>query len=185
MSHSKPSHQKRIAHIIYHKDDNSYRIVKQDKINDYIDNDYDILVPNLNAINQIRSKSVDWEITNGDQTGWGTEAEGGYGNRTEANQYKNWTINFGKMDVRIIPNIHWEILYRQVDEGIEDGVFFQKNNNQRIIWEVGQDGTDTYRVKDVKLHIATYLGGEGTIIANDKPYEVKLLIDIINPLDFV
>lgn len=168
--------KRRINQVIYDKDQNAFIIEKQEDTNVIIDNDYDLLKPSQSVINLIRSKSVDWELTD-------ANLHSTLFIRQEYNQYKNWIIEFGKMDIRIIPNIQFQVLFRQTDEAIDDGFYLEETYQERFLWEVTTVNDDINKLADVKLHVGIYI--DPTEFDTRGPYEVKLLIDIINPLEYV
>lgn len=170
------SKTRRIGKIIYSSRTNSLKIVNQTSNDKRIIDDFELLQPSQNAINYVRNKTQDWSI----MESYVAEDEKFNPNA----QYKNWVIDFGNFDIRIISAISIQPIYRQKYDSIngqDDGELFAYSGIINKVWTITEDPKDTNKTKNVHLHYGIDLSNEGKIASGQTIYEVKLLIDISNP----
>lgn len=162
--------KRKIAKIIYSSRTNSLKIIGQTSNDKRIDDNFELLKPSQTAINYVRNKTQDWsrmESYTSDDAEFNTQT-----------QYKNWVIDFGNFDIRIIPSISYRPIYRQEYGGDDDGATFSYPTTIQQIWTVAQDTEEENKTNNVQLHFGINLSMDNKV---QTIYEVKLLVDISNP----
>lgn len=153
--------------------------VRRQKIkNSVINRAIKLRQPRRNEIKRLLSKSIDWVPLTSSIRNKGEESEA----PTFISQYYEWKISLEGFDIRLLPFIEIKIIYREVGGETDDQVVLE-TDDMAIHYEItnlSQTHSDINIV--VNWSFEEYGGLPEQV---DVQYEAKLLIDILNPSDYV
>jgi len=151
------------------------RISRQENTNNQIDVQTRSIIPSQNNFKVVRDLDFDWEDFDFIEY-LGTE-------RT-SQQYKIWSIEFSQINESFIPYITAEVLIRPKDSATGDIDFL--GNDWKVVYFFEVEDIPTSDIlKHVTMHIH-FFNTTNVQITEDVPlHQVKLLVNLMNPMDFI
>jgi len=163
--------KRKISKIENQSIEDEVRISRQEDTNDKININVRSIIPSLNAFKIVRNLDFDWEDLD-------------LIDSQSKRQYKIWSIEFSRIDQIFIPYITVEVTIRPKDEATGDIDFL--NGYTTIYFFEVEDIPDSDTEKHVIMHIQFRNTTTTETVIEDVPlHEVKLLVDLANPMDFI
>jgi len=170
--------KRKISKIQEQNIEDGITIIRQGETNSQIDIQFKALTPSLSAFKTVYNFEFDWVDLDF------IDAGGVVGILT-GQQYKTWTLDILQINEALIPYIKPEVLIKPKDPGTGDIDFIDNNFRVSYLYEV-EDIPSSETLKHVILRAHFYNVTTASSTAPDTPlHQVKLLINFVNPMDFI
>ena len=150
-------------------DEKEIRRDRQETKNSVVNSDIKQYQINPLLLKKFRSWSTDWVVL--DQ-----ELLTGFPQIDE--QYKTWKIEIPEFDIRLLPYLYVDVLYRNLDASLDDGLT-QSAYYKNVYFEIADIEGSNY-MKSVNLIVNFYISNDSL----ESFYEAKAIVNFINPRRF-